>query len=73
MTIKNAFDFGDTVYLATDPEQFPRMVTGLIVRPHGVLYFVSCNTEETTHYDFELSLEKNIMASLGINETKQAQ
>ena len=55
------FDIKDRVYIQTDPEQLERIVTGIIIRGQGVLYYVTYCTEETCHYGFELSTEKDIM------------
>jgi hypothetical protein len=59
MLIENKFDFGQTVYLKTDPEQFARIVCSFIVTPTGILYKVCFGMQESEHYDFEISLEKN--------------
>lgn len=58
-----AFKIRQTVYLKTDPEQLDRIVTGYNIRPHGDSYLLSCKTEETPHYDFEISAEKDILKS----------
>ena len=38
MNIDNKHDIGDTVYLVTDPEQQPHLVTELVVSPGRVDY-----------------------------------
>lgn len=58
MTIDPKHTFGDTVFLKTDPEELPRMVTGLTVRPYCVMYTLACGEKEGTHYDIEISTEK---------------
>lgn len=55
------FDIRDTVYIKTDPEQLERIVTGIIIRENGIVYHVSYCTDETSHYGFELSEEKDVM------------
>ena len=61
MLIDNKFDFGQTVYLKTDKEQLPRIVTGMIVR-HGIIYYsLSQGTSETSHMDFEISEKINVL------------
>ena len=60
MRIDNKFDIGQTVYLKTDSEQRERLVTAIIVRGYGILYSLSFETDESTHYDFEISAEKDI-------------
>lgn len=55
------FDIGDRVYLKTDPEQSERLVTGISVRQNGITYAISYLTNETWHYDFEISKERDII------------
>lgn len=62
MVIDNKFNFGDTVYLKTDPDQRARIVSKLSVLPMGVIvYELSHNTYTSLHYDFEISVEKNVL------------
>jgi hypothetical protein len=63
MLIDNKFELGQTVYLNTDPEQLPRMVTKINVIPNSVYYELSCGTNLSSHYDIEMSLEKNVLIS----------
>jgi len=60
MRIDNKFEIGQIVYLKTDTEQRERLVTAIIIRGYGALYSLSYETEESTHYDFEISSEKDI-------------
>ncbi len=55
------FDIGDFCYVVTDMEQQRRIVTEIIVKPTGVVYGVSCGTEESYHYGFELTAEKSVI------------
>lgn len=55
------FDIGDSVYLKTDPEQVERLVTGISVRKNGITYAISYLTNETWHYDFEITKERDII------------
>lgn len=59
MDIKTKYNIGQVVFLATDTDQKQRIITGIIVRPNSVIYYLSCGSEETTHYDIEFALEKN--------------
>jgi hypothetical protein len=60
MNIKTAFDFEEIVYLLTDIEQLPRMVTSFSIFPPGVIvYRLSCGENETSHYEMEISSDKN--------------
>lgn len=63
MTIANEFTFGETVYLKSDKDQLPRIITGLMVRPGSVLYYLSSSTHETLHYGIEISKDKDIILS----------
>lgn len=66
MMIDNRFDIGQLIYIKTDPEQNQRIVTGVCVRPNSILYEVSFGASSSSHYDFELSEEKNVLLSAGI-------
>jgi hypothetical protein len=59
---------GDIVYLKTDCEQLPRIVTGIFIRPIGIIYYLTYCTNETNHYGIEISVEKNIELMLGITK-----
>lgn len=69
-TVTTKYGFGDTVYLKTDPEQFPRMVTGFDVKPNGILYLLSFGSGNSYHYDIEISLEKDVLKSITQYEEK---
>lgn len=58
MTIDPKYALGDIVWLKTDREEIPRMISGLVIRPTGILYTLACGEKEGTHYDIELSAEK---------------
>ena len=58
MEIKTKHSIGDFVYLITDEDQKKRIITGIIIRPSGVIYYVSCGEVETTHYDIEITKDK---------------
>lgn len=55
------FDIGDSVYLKTDLEQCERLVTGINIRQNGISYALSHLTNESYHYDFEISKERDII------------
>jgi hypothetical protein len=65
MRIDNAHDIGEVVYLRTDPDQYPRLVTGLEVRPDGVLYLLSHAGAETKHYPLEITTERDVLMATG--------
>jgi len=61
MNINNKFNFGEVVYLTTDPEQYRRIVTQIIVTPSGLLYSLSCGMAISEHFDFEISRDKDVV------------
>lgn len=59
MVIENIFDFGDIVYLITDREQLPRVVTAIEIYKAGeILYKLASGSQTSYHYDFEISPSK---------------
>lgn len=60
-TIKFAFWIEQIVYLKTDPDQRPRIVAELCIKPSGlIIYYLNGGTECTPHYDFEISAEPDL-------------
>lgn len=55
------FNFGQTVWLKSDPYQFDRIVTGVVIRPDGVTYQLTQEISESGHYDFEISANRDIV------------
>lgn len=65
MVIDNKFEIGQIVYVITDTDQLPRIVTSFEVTPGSILvYRVYCGTVNSSHYDFELSHERNTVITL---------
>lgn len=60
MVIDNKFEFGQVVYLKTDTDQLPRIVSEYRVCPTGIIYVLSCGERTSNHYDFELTSEENV-------------
>lgn len=60
MVITSEFSIGDTVYLKTDTEQRPYIVTGINIRPGHLTYDVKNNEVVLNPYDFEVSIVKNV-------------
>ena len=60
------YSFGDIVYLKTDPDQLPRMVVGLTVRPTGILYELSHGATGSDHYEIEISPTPDLNLKMGI-------
>jgi hypothetical protein len=59
--IESTLKVGDMVYVKTDVEQKPRMVTGFVVRQGYHLVIASMCGEEIHVFDFELTNEKGIV------------
>lgn len=65
MVIDNKFDFGDIVYQLTDPDQNPGIVVSIEIYKGGeYLYKVSKGGVTSSHYDFELSTDKNVLIAV---------
>jgi hypothetical protein len=61
MVIDNKYGHGDIVYLITDPEQMARVVTAFTICANScIVYELTCGTVVSKHYDFEMSLNKNL-------------
>lgn len=50
----------DIVYLITDVEQRPYIITGIVFNPNGILYEVSNNGDVFKVFPCEISTEKQI-------------
>lgn len=48
----------EIVYLKTDPELFPRMITGYKVSKTYISYEVAFSSMVSWHYDYELTTNK---------------
>jgi hypothetical protein len=60
MIIDCKYDLGDIVYLKTDVEQLPRMVTEICIQPKNVvIYCLNAGPSVSKHYDFEFTTEKD--------------
>jgi len=59
MVIDNKFQFGQTVFLKTDIDQFPRILTKMLLTPVGITYCLSAGCIETWHYDIEIAVEED--------------
>lgn len=64
IVVDNKFDIGDIVYLKTDKEQLPRVVFCILVFKNEVIYKLCQGTLVSEHYDFEISLEKDVLIEL---------
>jgi len=71
MVVDFCFKLGDTVYLKTDEDQFPRIVTKISIlggstADYIVIYELSQSTESSEHYSSEILKNKNNNLKLGI-------
>jgi hypothetical protein len=66
--MKATFQIGDMVYLKTDTDQEARMVTGILQRPNGLIYYLAICGNESIHYEIEITKEKNTLKAMGIEE-----
>jgi len=64
MLLDNKFNIGDTVFLKTDTQQNERLVTGINIRQSGITFALSYGSNESWHYDFEISLEKDVIKQI---------
>lgn len=63
--IDNRFSHGDIVYLKTDRDQSPRLVSCIKVYKQGeVMYELISGTVSSVHYEFEISTEKTLVDAL---------
>lgn len=57
LNIDNKYTFGDLVYLKTDQDQYPRIVTNIQLAKDSIIYKCCLGEKESWHYDFELNEE----------------
>jgi hypothetical protein len=58
---KADFEIDTIVFLKTDFDQLPRLVTAIIVFESAIQYRLSCGVEETDHWSHEIVKERNLM------------
>lgn len=68
MQIDNKFNLEQTVYLKTDPEQLPHIVTAIRIEKGMITYEVSFMASHATYNDYELSSEKNVLIACGVDK-----
>ena len=61
MIIDSKFNFEECVFLITDDEQRLRLVTGIQVTKNTIIYRLAYGVNESWHYDFEISKDKNYL------------
>lgn len=63
LMVRVDFAMGEVVYLKTDPDQLPRIVTGIDIRPGGSAgwrYQLGGGVSDSYHYAMEITREKKI-------------
>lgn len=62
---KPKFNVGEFVFLKTDPDQLERQV--ICVMDYGLVYqyLLACGTEQTNHFEWEVTTHRNVL--LGLN------
>ena len=58
------YKIGDIVFLKTDKEQEARIITGILIRPNGFIFYLSKSDIETTHYEIEFTSDINELIKL---------
>lgn len=71
MNITTKFKLGDVVYLKTDQEQLPRIITALSIsggsmNNHLIGYELSQGSDSSEHYSSEITSYKDEAIKLGI-------
>lgn len=64
MLIDNKYSIGQVVFLKTDPDQLPRIVTQIKITSKDILYQLSICASVSDHYDYEISENKNVLVDL---------
>jgi hypothetical protein len=71
MTLDNKFEYGDIVYLKTDPDQLGRLITGITYRGSidNLVYELSyCDDGPSQHRAVEISEEPDELLKLNIKK-----
>jgi len=61
MLIDNKLEISQEVYLKTDKDQLPRLVTSIQIKPSLLMYELSCGSSASWHYEFEITTEANVL------------
>jgi len=65
ITVRTQYDFGQIVYLKTDPDQYPRQIIAVKASADGgVLIQLISETDVSYHYECELADEKDVMMTM---------
>lgn len=61
MLTNNKYNLKDKVYLSTNIDQKKRIITGICFRQSGFQYELTCGEHSSWHYEFEISIEKDVL------------
>lgn len=64
ITVDNKYGVGDIVYLRTDKDQLQRIVYAIKVTKADIIYELCQGTTTSSHYDFEITTEKDVLIEL---------
>ncbi len=64
MKIETNYNIGDMVYLITDIDQYPRMVSRIEIRPGSTIYCLVFGSTESWHFEIEMQIEKDVMKAI---------
>lgn len=70
ISFDSEYEYGETVYYKTDPEQLPGIITAILYAGSDIRYEASFNKSLGLYQAVELSKEKNILLLTGIDEKK---
>jgi hypothetical protein len=66
MKVETEFSIGDCIYLKTDIDQYKRIITEITILPNNLfVYEVSLGSETCKVYEFEISVEKDLLLHYG--------
>lgn len=55
----------DQVFLVTDPDQEPRIVTGILIKPNDLIMYELTYCEEVSyHYGFEIIKNQDLLKKM---------
>jgi hypothetical protein len=63
MSINPEFELLEIVYLKTDIQQLPRIITAYRVSPNGIMYLLSQGAHSDYFYAGEMTKEKDVILS----------
>jgi hypothetical protein len=70
MEVKSKFNLKETVFVKTDPEQMPHLITAFRVDDDGILYEASYIQNRAYYQHFELSKQRDVLKVCGVEDGK---